>query len=167
MTQIARLLAIVLALSPSLAGATLLAAGDIIVSGSGVASTGLIRVDPVTGAQTLISSGSFGDFSMLGTGTIYALSGGAVVEVDTATGNQRVVSSGGDLVAPSGIAVDGSGRVFVSDYFNMRRSAETGRSSRSIQRRGISPSSCLAASCLPTLQPLLAARTWRSCPEEI
>lgn len=116
MTQVARLFGVVLALSTSLARAATLSPGDIVVSGTGVVSAGLLRVDSVTGAQTLISAGAFGDFSLLGTSTIYALSGGAVVEVDTATGSQRVVSSGGSLVAPSGIAVDGSGRVFVSDY---------------------------------------------------
>jgi streptogramin lyase len=116
MTQITRLLAVVLALSPGLARATTLSPGDIVVSGSGVTATGLLRVDPVTGAQTLIAPGSFGDFSLLGTGTIYALSGGSIVQVDTLSGSQRVVSSGGGLVDPSGIAVDASGQVFVSDY---------------------------------------------------
>ena len=116
MKQIARLLAALLSLSSSLAGATPIDGGDIVVSGTGSdGSIGLFRVDRITGAQALIAPGEFGDFSMLGTSTIYALSGGSVVGVDTATGNERVVSSGDGFVAPSGIAVDGAGRVFVLD----------------------------------------------------
>jgi hypothetical protein len=116
MKGIARLLAALLSLSSSLAGATPIDGGDIVVSGTGSdSSIGLFRVDRITGAQALIAPGDFGDFSMLGTSTIYALSGSSVVEVDTATGNERVVSSGGGFVAPSGIAVDGAGRVFVLD----------------------------------------------------
>jgi hypothetical protein len=107
---------VLLVLSPFPAAATTLAPGDVVVSGSGTAATGLLRVDPVTGAQELIAPGDFGDFSLLGTGTIYALSGDAVVAIDTATGSQQTVSSGGDLVAPTGIAVDAGGRVFVSDH---------------------------------------------------
>ena len=105
-----------LALWPSLTGAVTLAPGDVVVSGTGVSSTGLLRVDPLTGAQTLIAPGSFGDFSLYGTQTIYALSAGEVVAIDTATGSSQVVSSGGMFVSPSGIAVDAGGRVFVSDY---------------------------------------------------
>jgi len=105
-----------LALWPSRVPAVTLAEGEVIVSGSGAAGTGLLRIDPVTGAQTLIAPGSFGDFSLLGRDTIYALSDGAVVAVDTATGSFHVVSSGGAFVSPSGIAGDDFGRLFVSDY---------------------------------------------------
>src|SRR5262245_29834991 len=116
MTQTGRLLLLFVLLSPWPARAVPLFEGDIVVSGSGVADTGLLRVDRVTGAQTLIAPGDFGDFSLQSTDTIYALSGSSVVRVDTATGSQQVVASGGNLVAPSGIAVDSGGRVFVSDY---------------------------------------------------
>jgi hypothetical protein len=101
---------------PCLAAATTLAPGDVLVSGAGTSATGLLRVDRTTGTQELIAPGDFGDFSLHGTGTVYALSGTAVVAIDTATGSQQTVSSGGDLVAPTGIAVDTSGRVFVSDH---------------------------------------------------
>ena len=58
---------------------------------------------------------------MLAPGTILvadrsALGGtGALISVDPLTGAQQVVSSGGDFVAPSGVAVEADGNVLVVD----------------------------------------------------
>jgi hypothetical protein len=103
---------------PAAAAGTTLAPGDVVVSSLGFSGppAGLVRVDPVTHGYELIAAGDFADFSPHGTGTIYAVQGNAVVAVDVASGSQHVVSSGGMLVAPSGIAVHDGGRLFVSDY---------------------------------------------------
>ncbi|HEX5068209.1 MAG TPA: PEP-CTERM sorting domain-containing protein [Myxococcota bacterium] len=116
MRQTRALCVLVAILLPSLSHATTVQGGDVVVSGSGIDATGLLRVDAITGAQTLIAAGNFGDFSFRGTDTIYALSAGSVVRVDVASGSQQVVSSGGSFVTPSGIAVSEDGRIFVSDY---------------------------------------------------
>jgi hypothetical protein len=76
---------------------------------------GVIRVDPVTGAQTVISSGGFfvsprgvaidrnGDILVA---DISAFGGsGGVIRVNATTGAQSVVSSGGRFVDPEGIMV--------------------------------------------------------------
>ncbi len=99
------------------AKAVALKRGDILVADTGdVGGAGaVIRVDPVIGAQTVISSGGslsgpegltfdaagqilvvFDDPNAISTG---------VMRVDPVTGAQTVISSGGNLVDPRGIAV--------------------------------------------------------------
>jgi hypothetical protein len=90
--------------------------GDVVVTGSGSVGDGLIHIDPTTGNQTLISSGSFGDFAIADNHTtVYAIESGTVVKIDVATGSKTTVSSGGQLVDPSGIAVDRFGQIHVLD----------------------------------------------------
>ena len=105
--------AVVLLVASTTAQAVSLQDGAIIVSGTSEVGTGLIAIDPDTGDQTLISEGSFGDFAIGGQSTIYALSGNAVVRINTATGRQRVLSAGHFLSDPVGIAVTRNRRIFV------------------------------------------------------
>ncbi len=102
--------------------------GDILVADSEASggSGAVIRIDPVTGAQTVVSSG--GNF-VDPTGVTLAPSGeifvtdpnafggpGAVIRVDPATGAQTVVSSGGHFSEPYGIALDAAGNILVADW---------------------------------------------------
>jgi len=105
--------AVVLLVASTTAQAASLQDGAIIVSGTSEVGTGLIAIDPHTGDQTLISEGSFGDFAIGGQSTIYALSGDAVVRINTATGRQRVLTAGHLLTHPAGIAVTRNRRIFV------------------------------------------------------
>ncbi len=102
--------------------------GDIIVAdydafgGPG----GVIRVDPVTGAQTTISSG--GSFvqpfgiaidaagNLLVTDHLAFGGSGGIIRVDPTTGAQTTISSGGSFVQPRGIAIDAAGNLLVADY---------------------------------------------------
>jgi sugar lactone lactonase YvrE len=110
------------------AGAITINPGDFLVSerdafgGPG----GVIHVDPLTGAQTVVSSGGI---FVNPSGIVIAANGdilvaepesaggrtGAVIRVDPLTGAQTIVSSGGSLVHPVGIAIDTSGDVLVVD----------------------------------------------------
>jgi len=82
------------------AGAVSLMPGDILVLGtSPEVGTGIIHVDPITSAQTLIAPGGFDDFAVTPGGTLYAITGHDVVRIDPTTGTQTTVSSGG-LLAP-------------------------------------------------------------------
>ncbi len=82
--------------------------GDILVAD---ASAGVIRVDPVTGAQTIVSSGgllqSIHSVAVEANGDIVVADTGAaaVIRIDPVTGAQSIVSSGGTLGWPWGIAV--------------------------------------------------------------
>jgi len=95
------------------------AAGYIVVSSdrSGVPGSGvIIRVDPVTGAQTVISEGgslsSLNAIAIDAAGNYWVANGfGSIIRVDSTTGAQSVVSSGGSLVTPLGIAIDAAGRI--------------------------------------------------------
>jgi len=82
----------------------------------------IVRVDPVTGAETTISSGGFltgsRDLAIGPTGDILVLDHvqGAeyeVVRVDPTTGVQSLVSSGGLLDGATGLAVAANGDIYV------------------------------------------------------
>jgi len=97
-----------------------LSPGDIIVADS--CNQQLLRVDPVTGDQTVIYSGDFkprgvafeadGDILI----TDETLNGGAVIRIDRATGDATVVSSGDELARGQalGIALDPDGNIIVA-----------------------------------------------------
>ena len=98
---------------------------------------GVIKVDPVTGARTTISSNASAtgppfagpegivvapDGSILvGDYDAFAGGGGGVIRVDPATGTRTAVSENGaptggpSFVDPSGLAVDSAGRIVVAD----------------------------------------------------
>ena len=109
------------------AAAVTLNPGDILVvdpnafGGAG----GVIKVDPITGAQTTISSGgAFVDpvgIAIAPNGDIFvtdlnAFGGsGGVTRVDPVTGAQTPISSGGFFVDPFGIAIEANGQLVVTD----------------------------------------------------
>ena len=94
--------------------------GDILVADSGV--PGVIQVDPTTGAQSTLSSGT-NFVAPIGiaiddvTGDIFVADTGAnaVIRVDPNTGGQTIVSSGGNLVDPHGIEIEADGSLVVAD----------------------------------------------------
>jgi hypothetical protein len=86
---------------------------------------GVIRVDPVTGAQTTVSSGgSFSDpvgVAIAPNGDILVVDSGAfggpggIIRVDPVTGAQTTVSSAGSFFTPAGIAIAANGDFLVAD----------------------------------------------------
>jgi len=121
------LLGVVLLASQS--EAVILKPGDILVNPQNRVEV----IDPNTGIQTLISQGGFWtrfgsvwDLAVFGTEKIYTvgsvdLPGGGVamgvVEVDPATGNQRLVTSGGNFTGLAWtIAVEANGSILVADH---------------------------------------------------
>jgi sugar lactone lactonase YvrE len=86
----------------------------------------VIRVDPTSGIQTVVSSG--GNFrspsGIVATtsGDIFVVDGsafgsaGAIIRVNPVTGEQTTVSSAGDLGGPSGIALDANGDILVAGH---------------------------------------------------
>src|SRR5262249_36277144 len=96
--------------------------GDIVVADPdafGLAG-GIIRVDPATGAQTLISSGGlFVDptgIAITANGDIIVVDRARrVIRVDPMTGTQNLISSDGRFVDPFRIAIDANGDMFVAD----------------------------------------------------
>jgi sugar lactone lactonase YvrE len=86
----------------------------------------IVRVDPVTGQQSLVSSGSLlvdpAGLAVAPDGLIYVVENvGAtgepgVVAVDPGSGAQSLVTQGGQLCYPFGIAVHPSGSVLVTNY---------------------------------------------------
>ena len=94
-------------------------AGD--PAGSSGTPSSIIRVDPFTGSQTVLSSGGylhsvFG-IAVAPNGEIFVTSAGyrQVVRIDPVTGAQSVVSSGGLFVSLRGIVMDASGQLYVAD----------------------------------------------------
>ena len=90
--------------------------GDIIVADP--TSVRIIEVDPLTGAQAIISSGGvlrhpYGVAIDAAGKIIVGDIGAGVVSVDPATGHQTVISSGGFLSNPIGVALDASGDIIV------------------------------------------------------
>jgi DNA-binding beta-propeller fold protein YncE len=84
---------------------------------------GVIRVDPATGAQTVVASGGF---FLYPTGVALEADGhvlvansgisrGSVLRIDPATGAQTVLASGGFVVYPFGVAVEADGNILVAD----------------------------------------------------
>ena len=86
----------------------------------------IIRVDPVTGVQSLVTSGNLlvdpAGLAIAPNGLIYVIENvgtlgqPGVVSVDPATGAQTLVTQGGHLCYPFGIAVHPNGSVLVTDY---------------------------------------------------
>jgi DNA-binding beta-propeller fold protein YncE len=86
----------------------------------------IVRVDPVTGQQSIVSSGNLlvdpAGLTVAPDGGIYVVENvGAtgqpgVVSVNPATGAQTLVTQGGQLCYPFGIAIHPSGHVLVTDY---------------------------------------------------
>jgi sugar lactone lactonase YvrE len=104
---------------PCAAGAVELAPGDILVADRG---SGIIRVDPATGAQTTISSGGLfsednrpSDIAVEADGDILVTDLARLIRVDPATGAQTIVSSGGSFSDPVGVAVEADGDILVAD----------------------------------------------------
>jgi sugar lactone lactonase YvrE len=87
---------------------------------------GVIRVDPLSGAQTTVSAdGSFvnpsgvaldadGDILVADPDTVVG-SSGRVTRVDPASGVQTTVSEGGTFVDPTGVALEADGDILVAD----------------------------------------------------
>lgn len=85
----------------------------------------IIRVDPTTGAQTVIASGGTlanpYRLAVAANGDILVVDrdafggGGGVIRVDPVTGTQTTVSSNGFFVEPSGIAIAANGDILVTD----------------------------------------------------
>jgi|SRR5215210_1601863 len=86
----------------------------------------IIRVDPVTGQQTLVASGNLlvdpAGLAVAPGGHIYVIENvgtlgqPGVVSVDPVTGAQTLVTQGGELCYPFGIAVHPDGSLLVTDY---------------------------------------------------
>jgi sugar lactone lactonase YvrE len=86
----------------------------------------VIRVDPDTGTQTVLSTGGAfsnpfaialeADGDILVLDNLAANFDGAVIRVDAETGDQTVVSTGGFFNDPGGIAVAADGDILVADY---------------------------------------------------
>ncbi len=91
--------------------------GDILVAAVGA----IIRVDPTTGVQTVISSGvnlvGPTGLAMDRAGDILVadIGAGAVIRVNPTTGGQTVISSGGFFSFPFDLAIDGAGKILVVD----------------------------------------------------
>jgi DNA-binding beta-propeller fold protein YncE len=86
----------------------------------------IVRVDPVTGHQSLVTSGNLlvdpAGIAVAPDGLIYVVENvgtmgtPAVVSVNPATGAQTLVTQGGQLCYPFGIAVHPSGSLLVTNY---------------------------------------------------
>ena len=86
----------------------------------------IIRVDPVTGQQSIVSSGNLlvdpAGLTLGPNGLIYVvenvgtLGTPSVISVNPATGAQTLVTQGGQLCYPFGIAAEADGSLLVTDY---------------------------------------------------
>ena len=86
----------------------------------------IVRVDPVTGQQSLVASGNLlvdpAGIQVAPDGQLYVVENvgtmgdPGVVRVNPATGAQTLVTQGGELCYPFGIAVHPDGSVLVTDY---------------------------------------------------
>lgn len=99
------------------AGAVSLAPGDLVALGvTAGEGSGLHRVDPVTGATSLIAAGPLSGPFALGAGqSIYVAAGGQVSRLDAETGVETVVSSGGPLANPVSLLRRSDGQLFALD----------------------------------------------------
>ncbi|MFI6150490.1 hypothetical protein [Streptomyces sp. NPDC051109] len=87
----------------------------------------VIRIDPVSGARTVISSGGHlvspvdvvvdhdGNILVVDANAFEGFSGG-VIKVDPVSGTQTVVSSGGGFDSPAAIAIEADGNLLITDY---------------------------------------------------
>jgi len=87
-------------------------------------ANGLIRIEPTSGAQSIVSpstnftTGPFGAWGLAveTAGTILVGDGtNGVARVDPATGARTVLASGAPLVVPFAVALDSTGQVYVTD----------------------------------------------------
>lgn len=121
------LLSCLLASASKLAASVHLLPGDIIVTDQGQQGIGgfdgrIIRVDPATGAQTIISAGGLlfdpNSVTMDASGNLivsdFNSSGGAIIRVDPATGTQTLIASGNLLSHPRGVTLDSAGNIFAT-----------------------------------------------------
>ena len=88
----------------------------------------IIRVDPASGAQAVVSAGGElvdpAGIAVAPDGTLFVVENvgvgpardPAVVRIDPATGAQSVVTRGGNLCYPFGIAVEPNGVLVVTDF---------------------------------------------------
>jgi sugar lactone lactonase YvrE len=86
----------------------------------------IIRVDPVTGRQTLLASGNLlvdpAGLTVAPNGLIYVVENvgtqgtPSVISVNPATGGQTLVTQGGQLCYPFGIALHPDGSLLVTNY---------------------------------------------------
>ena len=86
----------------------------------------IIRVDPVTGQQSLVTSGNLlvdpAGLAIAPGGLIYVIENvgttgqPGVVSVDPVTGSQTLVTQGGELCYPFGIAAEADGSLLVTNY---------------------------------------------------
>jgi sugar lactone lactonase YvrE len=89
----------------------------------GSAPGGVILVDPVTGAMTLVSSGGLLtgslDLAVANNGDVYVLNANSIVRLryngTTHAWDQSLVSTGGLFRSPGGIAVGNNGYLYVAD----------------------------------------------------
>ena len=113
---------LVLLFASSLVSAVTINPGDIlVVDGNALGgSGGIFKIDPATGAQTIVSSGGFFQEPV---GIVIEASGnivvtdrtGFVIRVDPATGIQNVLSAGGYFADPFGLALEADGNLLVVD----------------------------------------------------
>jgi len=113
---------LVLLFASSLVSAVTINPGDIlVVDGNALGgSGGIFKIDPATGAQTIVSSGGFFQEPV---GIVIEASGnivvtdrtGFVIRVDPATGIQNVLSAGGYFADPFGLALEAGGNLLVVD----------------------------------------------------
>ncbi len=104
--------------------------GDLIVASAGSLSE-IVRVNPRSGVQTVISQGrnlknpqsialDGNDIYVTDVATPDGNFGvGVVIQIDLTTGNQTVLSSGENLVGPVGIAIDQEGQLVVGDPYTI------------------------------------------------
>src|SRR5439155_17815446 len=97
--------------------------GDVfvtLVAGFGSAEGAVIRVDPITGARTIVSSGSLlvdpEGIAIDAAGHLLVsdpnnTDPGRIILIDAVTGAQSLVSGGGSLVNPIGIVIVPQGQV--------------------------------------------------------
>ena len=111
-------------LAVSSAAAVTLNPGDLIVAHQSLSEAGIVRIDPLTGAQTVITSGRLlqepRGIAIDGAGQIIvadqAVGGnGAILRVDPMTGTQTVIAAGGTFIDPFGIAIDPAGQLIITD----------------------------------------------------
>jgi streptogramin lyase len=84
----------------------------------------VIRVDPVTGAQSILAQGpdliEANGIVIDAAGNIFVADGfggsflGAVIRLDASTGQKTIVAEGGDIARPMGIAADAAGDLLVT-----------------------------------------------------
>lgn len=114
-------------------GLAISSSGDLLVAdfgAAGISSTTadgrLVRINALTGAQSLVSSGGNlvnpTDVAISGAGDLFVTearrgipTGGAILKVDASSGAQSIVTGALPLVDPVALALDGSGNAFVAE----------------------------------------------------